>query len=238
MSRLRIHFCRDGRQIKSTNMKYNRNKTHVVIADDHDIILTGIRTILRSSSEYHISAEAKTPTELMVALSRVQCDILITDFNMPDALTKDGLSMLSNIRMRYPDLPIIVLSTLDNPIVLSAILGLNVMGVVSKGNAIETLPKALLKASLNEKYLDASFFDLLVKAGLAKGKHITIFTKPEIVVFNKLTESHILEEIKRDTGLPLVEIISIVNKALRKFRLKSIEELTAHLSGHGFYKYS
>ncbi|MGS8566343.1 response regulator, partial [Salmonella enterica] len=89
----------------------------VIIADDHPVVLIGLKTSLRDyGNQLEVVGEARNGRELLERLAQVPCDLLITDFSMPaDIEGHDGLALLQHVRETYPSLPILVLTMLRNP---------------------------------------------------------------------------------------------------------------------------
>lgn len=70
----------------------------VLIADDHPLVLLGVRHMLAGMGDVSIVGEAHDPAGLLALLAATPCDIVITDFAMPEQPAADGLAMLTAIR--------------------------------------------------------------------------------------------------------------------------------------------
>jgi DNA-binding NarL/FixJ family response regulator len=79
----------------------------VAIADDHRLMLDGIKRALETAPDIKVVAEATTGEEMLSIVPRVRPDVVILDLRMPKG---DGLSTLAALRKDYPDLKIIILS--------------------------------------------------------------------------------------------------------------------------------
>lgn len=58
-------------------------KLNVVIADDHPIVLVGVRELVERDKRFNVVGEALDSTELVNLLEQQSVDVVITDFNMP-----------------------------------------------------------------------------------------------------------------------------------------------------------
>ncbi len=87
--------------------------------------------------------EFEDSTSLINNLARLNADVLVTDLSMPGDKYGDGITLIKYIKRHYPDLSIIVLTMNNNPAILSAILELDIEGIVLKQGAPADLPKAL-----------------------------------------------------------------------------------------------
>src|SRR5688572_11942798 len=113
----------------------------IILADDHPIVRSGVRALLERNN-LQVVAEAGSTDELFTALANNECDVLLTDFSMPGGQLADGLAMLEALRGKWPKLPIIVLTMMNNPGVLSSILATGVRGLLNKSDALSELPLA------------------------------------------------------------------------------------------------
>jgi two-component system capsular synthesis response regulator RcsB len=129
---------------------------HIIIADDHPIVRSGMRELIeRSASTGHV-AEAESPDELVRALERRHYDLVVTDFNMPGGQVTDGLSLLELLRGRWPQLPIVVLTMVSNTGILRSILATGVSGLLNKTDALEELSVAIATVTQGRNYVSSS----------------------------------------------------------------------------------
>lgn len=82
----------------------------LVIADDHDLVRVGIKLLLGAVAGFEVVGEARSGSELAVAVQNLQPDVVITDLAMPDG---DGVAAIEQLRLRHPALKIIALSMYD-----------------------------------------------------------------------------------------------------------------------------
>lgn len=129
----------------------------VIIADDHPIILAGVRMLLENSSEIEVVAEADSPDTLLAALRQTPCDLLITDFSMPGGEAADGLGLLQRIRRDHPDLPIVVLTMIGNVGVHGAILEAGVRGLIDKASGMAEISLAIQAVAQGRNYISTTF---------------------------------------------------------------------------------
>jgi len=118
----------------------------VVLADDHPALILGMRTVLEAGGKVRVTGEAHTPEALLDTLRRVECDVLVMDYSMPDAEERsgrDGLCLLRTVRGRYPTLPIVVFTMLRGAVLVDLVIGAGANGVLCKRDPIEQLPGML-----------------------------------------------------------------------------------------------
>lgn len=83
---------------------------NVVIADDHQMFIDGIRSILDNVSDITIVAEAKDGLDLIKAVEKESPDIVLTDIRMPGM---DGIAAVKYLSEYYPNIPVLALSMFD-----------------------------------------------------------------------------------------------------------------------------
>ena len=129
---------------------------HIIIADDHPIVRSGMRELIeRSASTGHV-AEAESPDELVRALELNRYDLVVTDFNMPGGQVTDGLSLLELLRERWPQLPIVVLTMVSNTGILRSIQATGVSGLLNKTDALDELSVAIAMVTQGRNYVSSS----------------------------------------------------------------------------------
>src|ERR1700752_1041566 len=106
----------------------------VVIADDHPVVLAGVRMLLENQCvDCQLVGEAHSGMALFALLANQPCDLVITDFSMPaEGELLDGLGMIGQLHERYPRLAIMVLTMLHNPALIKSMLKTGANAVVEK----------------------------------------------------------------------------------------------------------
>ncbi|RRE54894.1 transcriptional regulator RcsB [Klebsiella pneumoniae] len=139
------------------------NTMNVIIADDHPIVLFGIRKSLEQIEWVNVVGEFEDSTALINNLPKLDAHVLITDLSMPGDKYGDGITLIKYIKRHFPDLSIIVLTMNNNPAILSAVLDLDIEGIVLKQGAPTDLPKALAALQKGKKFTPESVSRLLEK---------------------------------------------------------------------------
>jgi DNA-binding NarL/FixJ family response regulator len=87
------------------------NEIKVLLADDHPLIIAGIRRTLDHVEDMEVVGEARTGEELLQLVERRRPDIVLMDFKMPGL---HGIEMIERIRTAWPEVKIVVLSASDD----------------------------------------------------------------------------------------------------------------------------
>ena len=137
----------------------------IVLADDHPIFLIGLRAVLERDERVRIVAEANSPQALIEQLHTCACDVLVTDFMMPAEPQADGLRLIEQLRRHHPELPIVVVTMLNNAGLFHSILELGVMGLLSKASLADELPQAIDHVRQRRPYVAHAIRQALSLAG-------------------------------------------------------------------------
>lgn len=178
-------------------------KINIIIADDHPALLLGITHELAAIPTLEIVGQAKNSTEVIELLSTLGCDILITDYVMPGGSAGDGMAMLSFLRRRYPDLKIIVFTTINNPAIVAEILKLGVGSVLNKvddvGHLISAVHAVYAGATYISPQLKAAAQQLNDNNGTRVSNHKLTRRESEVIrlYVSGLSVNDIASQLKR-----------------------------------------
>jgi two-component system invasion response regulator UvrY len=122
----------------------------IAIVDDHSLFRKGlINLILSFNPSYSISIEAENGYDLLEQLqTKPLPHILIMDLSMPKM---DGFELAQQLRLKYPTLPILVVSMIHQEMAVMRMLRVGVKGYLSKDINPDELSQAI-KSILNNDY--------------------------------------------------------------------------------------
>lgn len=100
----------------------------VLLADDHEVVRRGLRSLFEDT-DIQVVAEASSGQETLKMVKDKKLDLVLLDVRMPDI---DGLNVLGRIKLDHPDLPVLMISTYDNPTYVARAVALGAAGYVLK----------------------------------------------------------------------------------------------------------
>ncbi len=115
----------------------------VIIADDHQLILDGIRRALEATEDFEIIGEASSGGQVLPLVSRLRPDLVLLDLRMPDS---DGLACLAPIKRRFPEIKVIILSVSTDEKLIQTVLRRGASAYIVKSVNPIDLPAALRQA--------------------------------------------------------------------------------------------
>lgn len=122
------------------------NKIRLLIADDHEVVRSGLKSML-AGTEVKIAGEVSTGAAAVKYALENEVDVALLDIRMPDG---DGLTSLGRIKLDKPNLPILILSTFDNPTYVARAVALGAAGYLLKGCTRDELLTAIRTAATGE----------------------------------------------------------------------------------------
>jgi DNA-binding NarL/FixJ family response regulator len=118
----------------------------VLIADDHEVVRSGLKTLL-ANTDIEVMGEVSTGESAVKFALDKSPDVVLMDIRMPEG---DGLTALGRIKLDKPDMPILMLSTFDNPTYIARSVALGASGYLLKGCTRDQLIKAIHTAASGE----------------------------------------------------------------------------------------
>lgn len=188
----------------------------VLVADDHEVVRTGIASLL-AGSDIKIVAEAQNGKEAIKLAVKHKPDVVLMDIRMPDC---DGLDALDKIHRELPDTRVVMLSTYDNPTYVARSVALGASDYVLKGASRQQLISTITGAASGKA--PSSTGELQRVAG-AMSKNFTVKNQQEVPLTNRETQvlRHVAlglsnKEIGRSLGISIETVKEHVQNILRK----------------------
>lgn len=207
-------------------------KMRVIIADDHPIIVAGVRMLLENRTDVEVVAEADTPDKLLAALRATPCDLLITDFSMPGGQAADGLALLQRIRRDHPALPVVVLTMVANVGVHGTILESGVRGLVDKASGMTEISLAIQAVSQGRDYISASFRQGLLESSFDAGSPARLSPR-ELEVIRLFSSGLSVTDIADRLARSIKTVSRQKADAMAKLGLKNDLDIYVYAREHG-----
>jgi two-component system response regulator NreC len=123
----------------------------VVIADDHPVVRSGLRSLLEAEADFEVVAEAGDAASAERLVRGHKPDVLVIDLSMPGG---SGLDAIPRLRESSPETKIVVLTMRDDPRLARQAIQSGAMGYVLKDSATTELVLAVQRAARGERYLN------------------------------------------------------------------------------------
>ncbi len=118
----------------------NEKRVRILIADDHPLVLEGVRACLDNVDHVEVVATARTGREALRLASECSPDIVLLDINMPEF---NGLDAIKVFKEQLPAIRILILSMHDNREYISTALTYGARGYVLKDVPVKEIVAAI-----------------------------------------------------------------------------------------------
>lgn len=193
----------------------NGRPIRVVLADDHDLVRSGISALLSAIDGVEVIAEAREGEELLKILQTVRPDIVITDITMPGL---DGFAAARRIRVEHPDVRVIVLSAHDSVDAVKKAVASGACGYLRKNAPRFELEMALRSVMHSGSYFGNGVAQLLLRDGEPEASKLLTGRQLEVLVL--IAQGRTAKEIAYQLGLS--------SKTVDVHRAKIMERLGLH----------
>jgi two-component system, NarL family, captular synthesis response regulator RcsB len=212
-------------------------KLRIVLADDHPFVLLGMKALFAADDGMEVVGEANNASALLAELAIKPCDILVTDFAMPEPGidANDGLRLIRKVRQEFSDISIVVLTSVSNVAILRSILNAGAMSLVNKAEPIELVGTAVRHASVGRRFVSASFLAALAEAGAEAdfSAEEPRLSPREIEVVRLFAKGHSITEIAKELERDVRTISRQKRDAMNKLGVKNDPGLFAFVRARG-----
>lgn len=213
-----------------------KNQITVLIADDHKMMLDGLRSLLNQEKDIHIVGEAMNGNQVMDILAFNQVDIAILDISMPDM---DGYDTVINMRKKYPQVKVLVLSLHKDERHVGKLVKSGVAGYIVKERGSEELVNAIRTIASGKEYFDKEVMEISLRALKNKsttGDTIVKFTPRELEVLDLIAEGLSSKEIGNILHIAESTVETNRKNLLAKLDLPNSKHLLKYAIEQGYGK--
>jgi DNA-binding NarL/FixJ family response regulator len=205
-------------------------RTRVFVVDDHPIVRQGLTLLINRESDLSVCGEAEDAHTAVQAVATVRPDIMVVDISLNGP---DGLDLLKDIRTRYPELPVLILSMHDESVYAERALRAGAQGYIMKQEATEKVLVALRRILSGEIYVSERIANRMLQryiGGPSAGRPSTIadLTDRELEVFRLIGEGHSTRQIAEELHISVKTVESYQAHNKEKLSLRSARELVQH----------
>jgi DNA-binding NarL/FixJ family response regulator len=162
----------------------------IVIADDHQMFIDGIKLLLKKEKAFEIAGEALNGAAALELIEKLNPEILITDINMPGM---SGTELTKIVKEKFPQTKVIVLTMYNDREIVNEILHTEAEGYILKNTGKQELINALTKIADNGTYYSNEVMNIMMTA-VRKEKKIAEqtqhLTPREIEIIRLITKEY------------------------------------------------
>jgi DNA-binding NarL/FixJ family response regulator len=137
------------------------SRIRVGLADDHPIVLAGIKSLLEGTSDLEVVGHATTGTAAIEMIRETRPDVAVIDITMPGL---NGVEVAKCIGHDYPTVRVIALTVHENQAYLQQMLAAGARGYLLKRSAAEELVRAIRAVAAGGLFLDPAIAEKVLSA--------------------------------------------------------------------------
>ena len=199
----------------------------VLIADDHPLILAGIKRALEEDDQFEVVAEARVGSQVLPLVSQTNPDLALLDLRMPEM---DGLTCLDRIRKQHPKVKVVILSVSTDPELIQNILNRGASAYIVKSVNLQDLPSALRQALEGTVYSAVGLPERAVEDEAAKAVGLT---ERETTILKALARGLSNEAIGKELWVAEQTVKFHLTNIYRKLEVSNRTEAARYAYEHG-----
>ena len=206
-------------------------RIRVVLADDHDLVRSGIKALLSAIDGVEVVAEASNGTELIAAVESFVPDVVMTDISMPGM---DGITAISHIHIKHPGVRLLVLSMHDTVDLVKRAVASGACGYLMKDARTLELEQALHSVMTSGGYFSPSTAQRLLQRSEPTADDELTFRQIEILKL--IARGLSSKEIAYELGLSPKTVDVHRSRIMDRLDLGDIASLTRYAVRKGLIK--
>jgi DNA-binding NarL/FixJ family response regulator len=195
------------------------SETRILIADDHAVVRSGLRTVLEAQRGWIVVAEAGDGRDAVAKALETKPNVAIIDYSLP---LLNGAEVTRQIHSRLPSVEVLIFTMHDSESLLADILSAGARAYLLKSDANQYLIAAVTSLADHKPFFTANVSEQLLDSYLSAHQVKTDELSPrERVVVQLIAEGHSNRDMSEALGLSLKTIESHRASLMRKLNLKS-----------------
>src|SRR5271165_5616812 len=203
-----------------------QQKKRIFIVDDHPIVREGLSLMMNREPDLMVCGEAEEAASALQGITATRPDFLIIDISLNGP---DGLDLLKSIRIRFPHIPVLILSMHDESIYAERALRAGAHGYIMKQEATEKVLVAIRQILEQKVYVSDRIANRMlqqyINGSTEKHSPVAILSDRELEVFRLIGEGHSTRKIADELHLSVKTVESYQAHIKDKLSLKSGREL-------------
>jgi DNA-binding NarL/FixJ family response regulator len=210
------------------------NAYRILIADDHEVVRRGIRSLLESHPGWEVCAEAKDGREAVERSKELKPDLVLLDIGMPNL---NGLDAARQIIAKSPLTRVLVLTIHDSDEMIREVLAAGARGFLLKSDAGRDLITAVDAIQRHRTFFTSQVAELVLDGYLSRRQEVLVpknrLTPREREVVQLLAEGKTSKEVAVALDLSVKTAETHRTNIMRKLDLHSVADLTLYAVRNG-----
>ena len=208
------------------------NALKILIADDHDIVRTGMKALMEDQPGWQVVAEAGTGRQAVDKAKATAPDVCVLDVTMPEL---NGLEAARQIKKLLPHVEILILTVHESEQVASEVLKVGARGYILKSDAGRELVAAVKAVAAHKNYFTSRIAQMVSDSTLKEGAQSieaddigSRLTPREKEIVQLLAEGKSNKEAASALNISVKTVETHRTNIMRKLRFHSVGELVRY----------
>jgi len=206
----------------------------IAIADDHQMFIDGIKSLLKGNKNMLVSLEATNGEQLLSLLKEQPTEVILMDVNMP---VMDGIEATKQVKQKYPDTRVIMLTMFSSKDYIEKLLRAGANGYVLKNTGKEELTTAIEKVMQGESYFSKEVTERIMEGLQGKkaenNPHMVELTEREKDVLRLIVQELTSHEIADKLFISFHTVETHRKNLISKLQVKNIAGLVKYAVQNG-----
>ncbi|KYH01819.1 response regulator transcription factor [Bradyrhizobium sp. DOA1] len=190
----------------------------IVIADDHEVVRSGLRTILSTRADWEVVGEAADGKDALTAVLSTKPNIAILDYGLP---TINGIELTRQIRARCPDTEVLMFTMRDDDSIVERALEAGARAYLLKSEASQFLLSAIESLAQHKPFFTGHSSERLLNAFLnpGRGRDKPLLSPRERLVVQLIAEGRTNKEMSDILNVSIKTVEAQRSAAMKKLNL-------------------
>jgi len=207
-----------------------KDRIKVLVVDDHPIVRFGLINFINEDKDFCVCGEADNAHNALQAIQESVPDVAIIDIRLKG---QSGIELIKNIKVRYPDLPVIALSMYDESIYAERLLCAGAKGYIMKQEGCEKVIEGLHQVLDGGIYVSDKIRSKIMNKYIEKKNRmyespLDVLSDRELEVFRLIGQGYGTRQIAKELFLGIKTIETYRAHIKSKLQLKNSSELVRY----------
>jgi two-component system response regulator NreC len=210
------------------------NRTKVLLVDDHQIIIDGMKSLLQNSDEIKVAGEANNGREALRVMEILEPDVVLMDIDMP---VMNGIDTLKEIGKRFPGVKVIILSMHNEAGMIKSLMNIGAQGYLLKSCTQDELIGAIRKVAGGQPFFSPEVTLSLLKPDADNhtgfDQQIELLTDRETEILKLIAEGFSNKEIGSKLFISHRTVDTHRTNLMKKLNVSNIAGLISYAIKNG-----